>query len=251
MPAELVDQVEQAAAKAEQAADAVQGSITEVQEVAAAATRRAEAAEAALAKANETLDQTAKRAEQAAAAAEQHLAEARASAEQAALEAEVARVQAEAAEVRTTRRAPSSASHPEPPRPEAAPADEQRAPLFGRKQDTGPARELREGFDDADQPLAKIALDGRFEELNKAFSELVGYSEQDFKQASWPPVMDRQNLPKHREQMRALLAGELAEAEINTGYVHAQGLLVPVVGTITLVRVDDEPDHFLLAVKRP
>jgi hypothetical protein len=31
--------------------------------------------------------------------------------------------------------------------------------------------------------------------------------------------------------------------------VHAQGLLVPVIGTITLVKSGDEPDHFLLAAR--
>jgi hypothetical protein len=31
--------------------------------------------------------------------------------------------------------------------------------------------------------------------------------------------------------------------------VHAQGLLVPVIGTISLAKVDGEPDHFLLAAK--
>ena len=33
-----------------------------------------------------------------------------------------------------------------------------------------------------------------------------------------------------------------------TGYVHAQGLLVPVAGRIKLVKEGDEPDHFLLEV---
>ncbi|HEV3379191.1 MAG TPA: PAS domain S-box protein, partial [Thermoleophilaceae bacterium] len=122
-------------------------------------------------------------------------------------------------------------------------------PLFGRKRDTGPAREPRPGFDDVSEPMATIEIDGRFRELNQAFSDLVGYPEQEFKSASWPPVMDRANLGKHREQMKRLLAGEIDSADVNTGYVHAQGLLVPVIGTITLVKQDGEPDHFLLATK--
>ncbi|MGH2742011.1 MAG: PAS domain S-box protein, partial [Thermoleophilaceae bacterium] len=122
-------------------------------------------------------------------------------------------------------------------------------PLFGRRRDTGPAREKRPGFDDAAEPMAAIGLDGHFRELNQAFTDLVGYPEDDFRSASWPPVMDRANLAKHREQMKQLLAGEIDSAEVNTGYVHAQGLLVPVIGTITLVKSGDEPDHFLLAAK--
>jgi hypothetical protein len=45
-----------------------------------------------------------------------------------------------------------------------------------------------------------------------------------------------------------MLRGEIDEAEVNTGYVHAQGLLVPVAGRIKLVKEGDEPDHFLLEV---
>jgi PAS domain S-box-containing protein len=120
-----------------------------------------------------------------------------------------------------------------------------RRPLFA-KPDTGPARPSRPGFDDASHPMAVIALDGHFKELNAAFSDLVGYSEAEFAAAVWPPVMDRANLQKHRDQMKAMLAGTTDSAEVKTGYVHAQGLLVPVVGSIALVRENGEPSHFLL-----
>ena len=83
-------------------------------------------------------------------------------------------------------------------------------------------------------------------EATVVFSDLVGYSESEFQQAVWPPVMDRANLDKHREQMKDMLAGKIESADIKTGYVHAQGLLVPVVGTLTLVRENGEPSHFLL-----
>ncbi len=88
--------------------------------------------------------------------------------------------------------------------------------------------------------MATLTLDGHFRELNRAFSDLIGYSEAEFKQAVWPPVMDRANLPKHRDQMKHLLEGKIESAEINTGYVHAQGLLVPLAGTIKMVRRDDD-----------
>ncbi len=96
--------------------------------------------------------------------------------------------------------------------------------------------------------MAMIDLDGHFRELNQAFSDLVGYPEAEFAAATWPPVMDRANLPKHREQMEQMLAGAIESADVNTGYVHAQGLLVPVAGRIKLVKEGDEPDHFLLEV---
>jgi PAS domain S-box-containing protein len=133
---------------------------------------------------------------------------------------------------------------------EAPPTLAPRKPLFAKK-DEGPKREARPGFDDVDEPKATIGLDGRFRELNQAFSDLVGYSENEFQQAIWPPVMDRANLDKHREQMKDMLAGKIGSADIKTGYVHAQGLLVPIVGTLTLVRENGEPAHFLLETSQP
>jgi PAS domain S-box-containing protein len=130
-----------------------------------------------------------------------------------------------------------------PPAEEAA---AQRKPQFEKKEETAPKREPRAGFDDAKQPMATIGLDGRFRDLNDAFTDLIGYSESEFQQAVWPPVMDRANLDKHRQQMKDMLAGKIESADIKTGYVHAQGLLVPVVGTLTLVHENGEPSHFLL-----
>ena len=99
--------------------------------------------------------------------------------------------------------------------------------------------------------MATMGLNGQFRELNQAFSDLVGYSEEEFQAAVWPPVMDRANLPKHREQMRDLLEGRIDSGVFNTGYVHAQGLLVPLAGAITLVEQEGSPDHFLLDVEGP
>jgi PAS domain S-box-containing protein len=121
-----------------------------------------------------------------------------------------------------------------------------RRPLFANREDASPKREDRPGFDDAKQPMATIGLDGRFQALNQPFSDLLGYREFEFQQAIWPPVMDRANLDKHRQQMKDMLEGRAESAEINTGYVHAQGLLVPIVGKLTLVREGGEPNHFLL-----
>jgi PAS domain S-box-containing protein len=146
--------------------------------------------------------------------------------------------------------APVDAGPAMPPPPAAPAAPAARRPLFASK-DTGPKREPRAGFDDVKQPKAKLGLDGRFQELNQAFTDLVGYSEAEFQQAVWPPVMDRANLDKHREQMKDMLGGKMDSVNIKTGYVHAQGLLVPVVGTLTLVREDGEPAHFLLETAKP
>ncbi|HEY1358154.1 MAG TPA: PAS domain S-box protein [Thermoleophilaceae bacterium] len=184
-------------------------------------------------------------------------------ADTAAVEAKVARVQAEAARVHSEEAGNHAAAAREVAEAWASAAEKhgRRASENGHadagreekpKQPERPLREARAGFDDAEAAMAVIGLDGRFQELNPRFSELVGYKEQDFQTASWPPVADRGKLDHHREQMRAMIAGEIESAEVNTGYVHAQGLLVPVAGTISVERdANGEPRQFLLSCAAP
>jgi PAS domain S-box-containing protein len=93
---------------------------------------------------------------------------------------------------------------------------------------------------------ALIGLDGRFQRLDDAFSSLLGCREDELRAARWPSIIDRDNLKAHQEIARALRAGEIESAEIETIYMHAGGLLVPVEGTITVRRdAGGEPTHFL------
>jgi PAS domain S-box-containing protein len=185
----------------------------------------------------EAAERRAQQAEQAAAAAAEAATRARQSAAEAGVDAA------------TARRALEQGDRHELLEPLQAGGNGVHRPLFARPGDTAPSRDPRPGFDDAPIPMATIGLDGHFRELNQAFTDLVGYPEAEFEAATWPPVMDRANLPKHREQLEQMLAGAIESAEVNTGYVHAQGLLVPVAGRIKLVKQNDEPDHFLLEVR--
>ncbi len=86
------------------------------------------------------------------------------------------------------------------------------------------------------EALALIGLDGSLERLDDAFCSLLGCREEDLRAARWPSVIDRENLAAHQEIARALRAGEIHSAPVETVYMHAQGLLVPVVGTVTMHR---------------
>jgi len=113
-----------------------------------------------------------------------------------------------------------------------------------------PAREPRPGFDDAAEPLAVLGLDGRFRELNPAFTRLVGYDEEEFGKAVWPSVHDRRAFESQREQLERLAAGELEAIPVESTYMHGQGLMVPVVGELRLTRDDEgHPTALLLAAE--
>ena len=94
--------------------------------------------------------------------------------------------------------------------------------------------------------IALIGLDGRFKRLDEAFSSLLGAREDELRAARWPSIIDRDNLEPHAEIARALAAGEIQSADIETIYMHSGGLLVPVEGTVTMHRdATGRPTHYL------
>ena len=109
------------------------------------------------------------------------------------------------------------------------------------------ARPPRHGFDDAAAPMAILGLDGRFRELNPAFARLVGYQENAFAKAFWPSPHDRAGYQQQQEQLRQLASGEIDSVDVQSTYMHGQGLMVPVVGTLKVVPGEDGlPLHLLL-----
>ena len=110
-----------------------------------------------------------------------------------------------------------------------------------------PTREPRHGFDDAPQPMAVLNLEGKFRELNAAFSKLVGYQEHEFLKAVWPSVHDRAVYKQQTEELAQLKTGAIESVKFQSSYMHSQGLMVPVDGELTLVRDEaGEPASLLL-----
>jgi PAS domain S-box-containing protein len=110
-----------------------------------------------------------------------------------------------------------------------------------------PSRPPRHGFDDVTQPLAVLNLQGKFCELNPAFSKLVGYREHEFMKAVWPSVHDRAVYKEQTDQLALMTTGELATVAFQSSYMHSQGLMVAVDGELSLVRDDGgEPVSLLL-----
>jgi len=108
-------------------------------------------------------------------------------------------------------------------------------------------RDGRHDFDDAPQPMAVLGLDGKFRELNPAFTKLVGYQEHEFVKAVWPSVHDRSVYAGQTEQLAAMAKGELDTVPFQSSFMHSQGLMVPVNGIISVVRGEDgEPGSLLL-----
>ena len=95
------------------------------------------------------------------------------------------------------------------------------------------------GTTNADVTLAILGLDGRFTQLNPPFTRLVGYNEHEFGKAVWPSVHDRKTYREQYVQLQALASGKLETVKLQSTYMHGQGLMVPVVGTLKVVPGED------------
>lgn len=229
--------------------------VEQAREAVSTALEEAEIARGEAAELRRAADESRRLAEEAlrgAAEARSDAEQARAVAEEARTGAAEARQAAHAAEARAERARRDSLDAPFPsplvaPAPAGAPmeASRNRAPAVARPM-RDPHAPLREGFDDVPVPMAMISPDGYFRALNPSFSEKVGWDEAEFRDAVWPSVADRRNLAAHRELMAAMLAGELDEATIETCYVHAEGLLVPLTGRLSVERDEQGEVHHLL-----
>jgi PAS domain S-box-containing protein len=108
-------------------------------------------------------------------------------------------------------------------------------------------REPRAGFDDDARPMAVLDLKGKFKQLNPAFAKLVGYQEKEFGKATWPSVLDRKAYKDQMAQFQALVTAHVDQITFQSTYMHGQGLMVPVDGTMFLQRdAEGNPNHLLL-----
>ena len=135
------------------------------------------------------------------------------------------------------------------PAPAARPGSGVRAlakPMSKRKE-APPARSPENGFDDDPRPLAKLDLKGKFKQLNPGFTKLVGYQEHEFGKATWPSVLDRQVYKDQVVELEAMVAGTQDQCDVESTYMHGQGLMVLIRGEVKLVRDETgRPDHLLL-----
>jgi PAS domain S-box-containing protein len=130
--------------------------------------------------------------------------------------------------------------------PPIKPPPRKRAP----KKEPVVEREPRTGFDDSPHPMAILGLDGRFAQLNPPFTRLVGYNEHEFGKAVWPSVHDRKTYREQYDQLQELASGKLETVKLQSTYMHGQGLMVPIVGELTVIRDEaGKPDHLLLVAE--
>lgn len=106
-------------------------------------------------------------------------------------------------------------------------------------------------LDVAPTGLALIALEGRFERVNKALCRIVGYSAEQLLQMTFQQITHPDDLAGDLALVHRLLTGEIEQYTREKRYQHALGHAVWVQLSVTLIRDSDtgRPEQLVAAVE--
>ena len=105
---------------------------------------------------------------------------------------------------------------------------------------------LRATFSQAAVGIAVAGLDGGFIELNRKFSDILGYSPSELQHRTFLALTHPDDLAQTQTNVRRLLAGEVAEYVQEKRYIRKDGALVWSLTTVTLLKdADGRPQRFI------
>lgn len=105
---------------------------------------------------------------------------------------------------------------------------------------------FRASFNQAAVGMAIAGLDGRFEQVNERFTEILGYTAEELYRRTFRDLTYADDIPPTEALVRRLLAGEIKEYVIEKRYRRKDDLLVWSLTTVTLLRdAQDQPSRFI------
>ncbi|CAL95074.1 sensor histidine kinase [Azoarcus olearius] len=111
-------------------------------------------------------------------------------------------------------------------------------------------RRFRATFDQAAVGLALVSPEGHWQRVNQRLCDIVGYARDDLLQTSFQDITHPDDLDLDLAQMKQVLAGKISTYSMEKRYRRADGRLVWVNLTVSLVRDDDgAPDYFISVIE--
>ena len=109
---------------------------------------------------------------------------------------------------------------------------------------------FRRAFDDAPIGMGLVDLDGRWLQVNRPLCEITGYSESELLGRTFQDITHAQDLADDVGQSQRLVDGEISSYTMEKRYVRANGALVWVMLSVSLVRdADGTPLHFVSQIE--
>ncbi len=115
-------------------------------------------------------------------------------------------------------------------------------------------REAQERFEQAFEKapigMALVGLDGRFLRVNQALCRITGYDQDELTTMCFQDITHREDLDAGVEYAKRLMAGEIRDYQIEKRYLKADGSIVWINLSATLIRdTRDQPLHFIAQIQ--
>jgi diguanylate cyclase (GGDEF)-like protein/PAS domain S-box-containing protein len=109
---------------------------------------------------------------------------------------------------------------------------------------------FRSAFDSAPIGMAITSLDGRFEHVNPALCEITGYPREQLESMTFQSITPAEDLGDDDRATEQLISGRVSVYRNEKRYIHADGHLIPIEISATLVRDSDgQPLNFLTQIQ--
>ena len=106
--------------------------------------------------------------------------------------------------------------------------------------------QLRAMFNQAAVGIALAELDGRFAHVNRKFTEILGYSEEELYRLTPIDLTHPDDIARTRDQMQRLVSGEIPYFVMEKRFLHKTGREVWSLSTITLIKdAAGQPQRFI------
>jgi PAS domain S-box-containing protein len=111
-------------------------------------------------------------------------------------------------------------------------------------------QKLRATFNQAAVGIATTDLDGRFEEVNQRFLDILGYTQEELLNLTFLELTCPEDLARTEENLKRLLAGEIIDYVMEKRCVRRNGTLVWSLETVTLLKnALGQPEQFLSVIE--
>lgn len=109
--------------------------------------------------------------------------------------------------------------------------------------------QFRSAFDHA-AGMGLVALDGRWEKVNQALCQMLGYAEEEVLATNFQSLTHAEDLGNDLTQLYQLTEGHTASSQVEKRFLHSAGLEVWALQSVSLVRDSDgTPLHYIFQIQ--
>lgn len=104
---------------------------------------------------------------------------------------------------------------------------------------------FKRAFEFAAIGMGLVGLDGRFLQVNRAYCDILGYTEDELLQRTFYEVTHPEDRERDAAQVDQLLAGRVESYQLEKRYIHRDGRIVWVLVSVSLLRIDGLPRYYI------